>query len=119
MTRPVHVRFWGVEDFLHGVPRDCHRNANNTVPIQEALFSRRPCTCPYHWAGPQSRSQRLDLIIQLSSNSFNLVMPARPEEARAQDRPYEQKGLLGLDGNWLSKRARQNEAGSTAVASPV
>ena len=46
-------------------------------------------------------------------------MQARPEEARAQDRPYEQKGLLGPDGNWLSKRARQKQAGSSAVASPV
>ena len=46
-------------------------------------------------------------------------MPASPEEARAQERPYEQKGLLGPDGNWLSKRARQNQAGSTAVAFPV
>ncbi len=31
---------------------------------------------------------------------------------------YEQKGLLGPDGNWLSKRARQNQAGLVAVASP-
>ena len=47
-------------------------------------------------------------------------MPARPEEARVQERPYEQKGLaLSPYDNWLSKRARQNEAGSTAVASPV
>ena len=46
-------------------------------------------------------------------------MPAISEEARAQERPYEQKGLLGPYGNWLSKRARQNQAGSTAVASPV
>ena len=23
MTRPVHLRFWGDEDFLHGVPCDC------------------------------------------------------------------------------------------------
>ena len=23
--------FWGVEDFLHGVPRDCHGYANNTL----------------------------------------------------------------------------------------
>ena len=46
-------------------------------------------------------------------------MPASPEEARAQERPYEQKGLLGPDGNWLSKHARQNEAGSTAVAALV
>ena len=46
-------------------------------------------------------------------------MPASPEEARAQERPYEQKGLLGPDGIWLSKRARQNQAGSTSVASPV
>ena len=37
------------------------------------LFSRRPCTCPYPWAGPQSRLQRLDLIIQLSSICFNFV----------------------------------------------
>ena len=74
---------------------------------------------------PVSRLQRLDSIIQLSSNSFNFVfhssasMPARPEEALDQERPYVQKGLYGPDGNWLSKRARQNEAGSAAVASPV
>ena len=98
MTRPVHVRFFGGR-----------------------RFSTR-CTT---WAGPQSRSQRLDLIIQLSSNSFKFLfhssasMPARPEEALDQARPYEQKGLLGPDGNWLSKRARQNQAGSTSVASPV
>ena len=46
-------------------------------------------------------------------------MPASPEETRAQVRPYVQKGLLGPYGNWLSKRARQNEAGSAAVASLV
>ena len=74
---------------------------------------------------PVSRLQRLDLIIQLSSNSFNFVfhssasMPARPEEARAQERPFEQNGLYGANGNWLSKRARQNEAGSAAVAAPL
>ena len=46
-------------------------------------------------------------------------MPARPEEVADQERPYVKKGLLVPDGNWLSKRARQNEAGSNAVASPV
>ena len=46
-------------------------------------------------------------------------MLARPEEALDQERPYVQKGVYGPDGNWLSKRARQNEAGSAAVASPV
>ena len=46
-------------------------------------------------------------------------MPESPEQARDQARPYVQKGLYGPDGNWLSKRARQNQAGSTAVASPV
>ena len=46
-------------------------------------------------------------------------MPARPEEALDQARPYEQKGLYGPYGNWLSKRARQNEAGSAAVAAPL
>ena len=46
-------------------------------------------------------------------------MPARPEEAVDQERPYVQKGLLGPDGNWLSKRAQQNQTGSSAVASPV
>ena len=46
-------------------------------------------------------------------------MPESPEQARDQARPYVQKGLYGPDGNWLSSRARQNQAGSTAVASPV
>ena len=46
-------------------------------------------------------------------------MPESPEQARDQARPYVQKGLYGPDGNWLSKRARQNQAGSTAVAAPV
>ena len=46
-------------------------------------------------------------------------MPESPEQARDQARPYVQKGLYGPDGNWLSKRARQNQAGSTSVASPV
>ena len=45
-------------------------------------------------------------------------MPARPEEALDQERPYVQKGLLGPDCNWLSKRAQQNQAGSSAIASP-
>jgi hypothetical protein len=30
-----------------------------------------------------------------------------------------EKGLLGPDGNWLSKRARNNQGGLIAVASPV
>ena len=46
-------------------------------------------------------------------------MPARPEEALDQERPNVQKGLYGPDGNWLSKRARQNQEGLAAVASPV
>ena len=46
-------------------------------------------------------------------------MPARPEEALDQERPYVQKGVFGPDGNWLSKRARQNQAGSTAVSASV
>jgi hypothetical protein len=33
---------------------------------------------------------------------------------------YEQRGLLGPDGDWLSKRARLNKGGLVAVvASPV
>jgi hypothetical protein len=32
---------------------------------------------------------------------------------------YEQKGLLGPDGNWLSKHAHLNQVGLIAVASPV
>ena len=46
-------------------------------------------------------------------------MPASPEEALDQEHPYVQKGMYGPDGNWLSKRARKNEAGSSAVDSPV
>jgi hypothetical protein len=46
-------------------------------------------------------------------------MPCRPEEASSLPPHYEQKGLLGPDGNWLSKRARLNQGGSVAIASPV
>ena len=46
-------------------------------------------------------------------------MPASPVEALDQARLYVQKGLLGPDGSWLSKPARQNQAGLTAVAFPV
>jgi hypothetical protein len=46
-------------------------------------------------------------------------MPCRPEEASSLPPHYEQKGLLGPDGNWLSKRARLNQGGLVAVASPV
>ena len=49
------------------------------IPDEWRLFSRRPCTCPHPWAGPQSRLQRLDLIIQLSSNSFNLCFTHLPQ----------------------------------------
>jgi hypothetical protein len=46
-------------------------------------------------------------------------MPARPEEASSLPPLYEQKGLLGPDGDWLSKRARQKQADLVTVASPV
>ena len=46
MTSPVHVRFFGVEDFLHCVPRDCHGYANNTVPIQMAPFQSEAMHMP-------------------------------------------------------------------------
>ncbi len=46
-------------------------------------------------------------------------MPARPEEAPLLPPLYEQKGLPGPDGDWLSKRARLNQAGLVVVASPV
>ena len=52
-------------------------------------------------------------------SSASIMMPARPEEARAQDRTYEQKGLLSPNGNWLFKRTRLNQAGLAAVAAPV
>ena len=68
---------------------------------------------------------KIAAIGNLCFNLFNLrchssaAMPASPDEALDQARPYVQKGLYGPDGNWLSKRARQNQAGSTSVASPV
>ena len=47
-------------------------------------------------------------------------MPCRPwEEASSLPLQYEQIGLLGPDGNWLYKRARLNQGGLVAVASPV
>jgi hypothetical protein len=46
-------------------------------------------------------------------------MPFESEEASLLPPLYEQKGLLCPDADWLSKRARQNQAGLVAVASPV
>ncbi len=46
-------------------------------------------------------------------------MPCQPEEASSLPPHYEQKGLLGPDGDWLSKRTRENKGGLVAVASPV
>ena len=104
--------------------------------FKRRLFSRRPCTGPYPWAGPsQDCSDWIYFRVKIAAIGFNnsiviqLVlilcftqsasMPESPEQARDQARPYVQKGLYGPDGNWLSKRARQNQAGSTSVASPV
>ena len=90
------------------------------------IFSRLSCTCPHPWAGPHSRLQRLDLIIQVVLHLVLILLchssaslPARPVHEVEQEPVRDQKGLFGPDGNWLSKRARQNEAGSNAVASPV
>ena len=38
--------FFGVDDFLHGVPRDCHGYANNSVPIQVAPFQSEAMHMP-------------------------------------------------------------------------
>ena len=62
------------------------------------LFSRRPCTCPYPWAGPQSRLQRLDLIIQLSSNSFNLCFTHLPRCQRVLRRRALRSDLMSRKG---------------------
>ena len=51
------------------------------------LFSRRPLTCPYPWAGPQSRLQRLDLIIELSSICFNLCFTQSAMSCRPWEEP--------------------------------
>ena len=53
MTRPVHVHVGGVKDFLHGVPRDCHTNANNTVPIQVAPFQSEAMHMPISLGRPE------------------------------------------------------------------
>jgi hypothetical protein len=45
-------------------------------------------------------------------------MPCRPEEASSLPPHYEQKGLLGPDGDWLSKRPREHKGGWIAIASP-
>ncbi len=46
-------------------------------------------------------------------------MPYSPwEEVSSLPLHYEQKGLLGPDGNLLYKRARLNQGGLVAVASP-
>ena len=38
--------FFELEDFLHGVPRDCNGYANNTVPIQVAPFQSEAMHLP-------------------------------------------------------------------------
>ena len=99
--------FWGVKDFQHGVPCDC--SVTDTDTEQYSTDSRSAFSvcghAPARILGPaRTRLQRLDLIIQLSSNSLNFVfhssasMPARSEEALDQERPYVQKGLYGPDG---------------------
>ena len=102
--------FWGVEDFLHGVPRDCHRHANNTVPIQVALFQSEAMHMPISLGQPVSRLQRLDLIIQFHPIVLILCfthLPASPEEALDQELPYVQKELLGPDGPSAPDKMKQ------------
>ena len=44
--------FGGVEDFLHGVPRDCHGDANNAVPIQVVPFQSEAMHMPISLGRP-------------------------------------------------------------------
>jgi hypothetical protein len=46
-------------------------------------------------------------------------MPARPEEAVAQEPVYEQKGVYCPDNDWLSKCACLNASALNAVNSPI
>ena len=62
MTRPVHVGFFGVEDFLHGVPRDCHGYANNSVPIQVAPFQSEALHLPASLGRP---------VVKIAAIGFN------------------------------------------------
>ncbi len=47
------------------------------------------------------------------------AMQVRPGEASLLPPHYEQNGSLGPDGDWLSKRARENQSGLMLIASPV
>ena len=47
-------------------------------------------------------------------------MPRRSEEEEFTDGDSSvHPDMIGPDGNWVSKRARQNQAGFNSVASPV
>ena len=47
-------------------------------------------------------------------------MPRRSEEEEFTDGDCSvHPDMIGPDGNWVSKRARQNQAGFNSVASPV
>jgi hypothetical protein len=58
-------------------------------------------------------------LVLICACHSSAAMPCRPEEASLLQPLCEQKGLLGPNGDWLSRRACQNQAGFVAVASPV
>ena len=48
------------------------------------------------------------------------AMPCRSDEEQVSDGESSvHLDMIGPDGNWVSKRARQNQAGFNSVASPV
>ena len=46
-------------------------------------------------------------------------MPSGPDEEVSDGQPRVHPDMICRDGNWVSKRARQNEAGFNTVPSPV
>ncbi len=63
-----------------------------TVKIAAIQFNNKTCA---------------SLVLIYACHSYS-AMSARPEEASLLPPRYEQIGLLGLDGNWLSKRVSES-----------
>ena len=99
------------------------RRSTQEEPFQSAVMHRpaslvRPAFKIAVIGFNNSSCASLDLTLRCHSSA---LMLGRPVEEVGQEQPIVQKEMGGPDGNWLSKRARQNEAaaGSSAIASPV
>jgi hypothetical protein len=116
---------------FHDLPCDC-LVTDKDIPTILYLFRGVFSVCCHAQAnilGPAAfkiaaigfnNSSCVSLVLRLHCHS-SASMPARPDEAAAQEPVYEHKELYGPDGNRLSKCARLYQPGLNcdAVASPV